>query len=242
MGLIDIRTTPFILLVIHILIFAITSIGLIPFEPKRNKKPEEIKKIKQYNTSIKRFFPFTIRFIIIFSIIMIFYPSIFLQSFSNYNIIYSEVNRVTLISFLVFSEITLFILIKKTRKEYNNCDVSFRKEHSSLKPQLFICMYAASIVLSAMIIHYTNIALDFSKEEEHIVKVTDSVKSISHGNKGRNSYHYDIYFTPSINNVNRIKVNEYQQSKTKANDKLKLYLKKGLFGLPYITNEIISVN
>ena len=103
-------------------------------------------------------------------------------------------------------------------------------------------MYAASIVLSAMIIHYTNIALDFSKKEEHIVIVTDSLHSTSRGEKSGTIDHYEIYFTPSIKNLNRIKVKEYQQRITKTNDKLKLYLKKGLFGLPYITNEIISLN
>lgn len=241
--LIEIGTTPLILLTIHILVFVISSLGLIPIEPKMNAKPAVKRESRQYNVALKRFFPFTIRFIIIFYISAFFYPVIFFQSFSDYNIIYSEVNIITLICFLIISGIVLFFLIRKTRKEYNNSDMSFRKKHSSLKIQMFLCIYAASIVLGAMITHYTNFALDFSKKEEYIVSVTNSIHRTSHQAKGSGIIdYYEIYFTPSIKNLNRIKVNEYQQAITKKNDKLKLYLKKGLFGLPYITDEIISAN
>ena len=241
MRLIDIGTIPLVILSIHILLFIISAIDIIPFEPKKNTKPIIIKEIRKYNVALKRFFPFTIKFIIILLISLFFYPAIFIKSFSDYNIIYSEVNRVTLICFLILSGLILFFLTKKVRKEYNNCDIHFKNKHSSLLLRISFCIYAASIVLGAMITHYTNFALDFSKKEEYVVSVTNSVCSHSNVNKV-GSYHYEIYFTPSIKNIGRIKVNEYQQAITKKNDKLKLYLKKGLFGLPYITDEIISAN
>lgn len=98
-------------------------------------------------------------------------------------------------------------------------------------------IYFFSVFLGMTTIHISNYALDFSQGEEHIVYVTKTNTRVSGGTKGSTT-HYEIHYQPDVLGVYKIEVPEMLQQSVKQGDKLKLYLKKGLFGIPFISGNI----
>ena len=226
-----------LILIIHGLVFLITSSFINPDLSKKNKTPYQIEEAKRYNEAINRNYPYCSKFITFLQVISILY-FFFYSLLSNINVIYSAIGTNTVVYLACLTAITLFFLMSKANNEYDNSEFSFRKEHPNFRFLLVVCMYTASVVFSFLTIHFTNYALDFSKAEEHIVVVTKSVHRTTRGSKGGTNHHYEIYFTPSVKDINMIDVSRYQQSITHVNDRLKLYVKNGVFGIPYISSKM----
>ena len=81
-------------------------------------------------------------------------------------------------------------------------------------------------------VHFNNAALDFTKGEEHIVTITETKTR-----RTKNNNYYQLIFSPDIKGKNFIEVPGSLYNKAKPNDKLRLFLKNGVFGLPYISSD-----
>ncbi len=226
-----------LILIIHFVVFVITFEIISPDYSRKNKTPEQIRKAQVYAESYERNYPFTskITFFLLICSFIYFFSYIFL---SKINTIYSAIGIKTIVYLVSLSAISLFFLMSKALSEYDNSEFIFRRDHPNFKIPLIICIYTASVIFSFLTIHFTNYALDFSKGEEHIVTVTQSLHRTTRGSKGRTNHHYEIYFNPPIKNISMIDVSSHQQSITHDNDQLKLYLKNGVFGIPYIDSKM----
>ena len=228
------------ILILSALVFSITADGICPDYSKKRKTPEEIENNKRYAEKLKKNYPFCSRFIEILRVIAFFYPILYF-CFSTVNIIYRAIGIKTTLYLIGFTAASMFFLNSKADNEYENSDFSFRKEYPDFKNRLNLCLYAASIVLSFITVHFTNFALDYSKPEEHIVTVTSSVHRTTRGSKGGTNHYYELYFDPPIKYLDKIEVNSFLQSQAKARDKLKINLQNGVFGIPYISYKNIEV-
>jgi hypothetical protein len=228
------------ILILSALVFFISADLVCPDYSKKRKTPEEIENKKRYTEKLKKNYPFCSRFIPVLKIIAFFYPFLYVF-FSTINVIYRGIGIKTTLYLIGFTAVSMLFLISKANSEYESSDFSFRKEYPNLKNLLNLCLYAASIFLSFIIVHFTNFALDYSKPEEHIVTVTASVHRTTRGSKGGTNHHYELYFEPPIRNLDKIEVNSLLQSQAKTRDKLKIKLQNGVFGIPYINYKNIEV-
>ena len=135
-----------------------------------------------------------------------------------------------------FVYMVIFVLLEI--KEYKSRGETIKKDSPDIIIGMLIFFYSSSVFVGLTTVNIVNYTLDSSKGEEHIVTVIDSV----HGKKsiisGEIEQYYQIHFEPDILDVKRIYVSPELQGSAKKGDKLRLYLKKGACGLPYISSEM----
>ena len=135
----------------------------------------------------------------------------------------------------------------------------FHKTDKNLKLGFAVYLYiiSSSIISGITLVHFGNYALDSSVGEEHIVTIVFSQHYISGGTSEKplhqrkdysdNVYHsakihhYKVSFTPEVKDFSELNVPKEVQENAKINDKLKLYVKNGYFGLPYISSNRVLI-
>lgn len=132
----------------------------------------------------------------------------------------------------------MFIFVLLEIKEYKSRGETIKQESPDIIIGILFFLYSTSIFVGLTTVHIINYALDSSKGEERIVTVIDSVHNKKHIISGEKEDYYHIHFEPDILGVKRINVAPKLQSSAKKGDKLRLYLKKGACGLPYISSEM----
>ena len=225
-----------IISLIHFIIFFGAFSAIIPQSRTKSQDPKEIERVNTNFRIFKESLPFIKNYSYFAYIINLFYPFIYLY-FSKIDIIYSEISIKTIISIFAFIISLIFFLYKKmVIDEYSNLDKSKKERFPNLGVYLLFYIYATSVNSSLIFVHLTNFALDFSKGEERIVTVTDTRHRVSTSRNGSTHY-YEIYYEPDIKSKYKIEVPKSFMEKAKKGDKLKLYLKNGVFGLPYISSD-----
>ncbi len=132
----------------------------------------------------------------------------------------------------------MFIFVLLEIKEYKSRGETIKQESPDIIIGILFFLYSTSIFVGLTTVHIVNYTLDSSKGEERIVTVIDSVHNKKQNFVGDIEDYYHIHFEPDILDVKRINVSPRLQSSAKKGDKLRLYLKSGACGLPYISSEM----
>jgi hypothetical protein len=132
----------------------------------------------------------------------------------------------------------MFIFVLLEIKEYKSRGETIKQESPDIIIGILFFLYSTSIFVGLTTVHIVNYTLDSSKGEERIVTVIDSVHNKKQNFVGDIEDYYHIHFEPDILDVKRINVAPELQSSAKKGDKLRLYLKSGACGLPYISSEM----
>ena len=227
--------------VIHFVIAILSCASFFPSFGTRNKTPAQIDKDKEYCELFSQNFPFlSFCSIIFFFLFPVFYIIISLIEW-NIEFIDQPLSAFAGISLIIISLTIMILLIIIVGKEYLNRDSKIKKEHHFIGIGIFIFIYSFSILLGNLTVHLLN-PFDFFTGEEHIVTITKSEQYTTRGSKGRTSNHYVIHFEPHVCGYTSLRVSKSFQEKAKEKDQLKIYVKNGLFGIPFLSSNKILIN
>ena len=153
-------------------------------------------------------------------------------------ILFSHISLETIAYAFIISYVYMIIFVLIEIKEYISRGETIKKDYPDIIIGILFFFYSTSVFVGLTTVIFVNYALDSSKGEEHIVTVIDSVHNKKQNFVGDIEDYYHIHFEPDILDVKRINVSPRLQSSAKKGDKLRLYLKKGACGLPYISSEM----
>ena len=227
-----------IIFVIHFLVAAIALASFVPSSDKTNKTYAQIKEDRKYADLLLLNFPFLLGYSIFLPTIPLFYFMIFLISY-QIHFISQPFTVKHLIYIIIFSLIIMILLSKKVYKEYDNRDSKIRNNYPSIGKKILIFIYSISVLNGLSLVHFLNYTLDLSTGKEHIVTITNTEHYTSRGR--RITHHYVIHFEPPVGGYNHLYVSESFYAKAREKDQLKLYVKNGLFGIPYIGADKIII-
>ena len=127
------------------------------------------------------------------------------------------------------------------RQLFKNEILNVSQKHKNYRiwvvPFIYIFLYTSSVPLSIVVFHFTNHFLDFSKGEEHVVIVTNSDR-MTIGRGGNSSSYCQLFFKPSVYELNKLVVTSHTQGLVRFGDKIKVYVYNGLYGVRYVSNSI----
>ena len=144
----------------------------------------------------------------------------------------------------IFSLIIIVFLYSKVINDFNRMDFRMRQLQPNFGYYLVLFVLSASVLSGLTIVHFLNYALDFFTPEEKIVTVTDTeINFTKHNTKKGIVFHrhYNINFFPKIGGIGSFEVYESEYGKIWKDDRLKLFIKKGLLGMPYISSKRIII-
>ncbi|MBQ3644230.1 MAG: hypothetical protein II961_06500 [Candidatus Riflebacteria bacterium] len=204
--------------------------------PPQGGKTEEIKeRNNKRNKIFKKNLPFFTKILLMVWLLIIYWyvydhfsPLNTLKTLENNNIWFYVVG---------FSLGYICLFFSTIKKEYSLRDEEMKNLYPKIIYGIIAYIYFFSVFLGMTTIQISNYALDFSQGEEHIVYVTKTNTRVSGGTKS-SRIHYEIHYQPDILGVSKIEVPEELQQCVKQGDRLKLFLKKGLFGIPFISGNI----
>ncbi len=223
------------ILLIHLILFLIPLVHFTPFNSKADPN---------YKSLFLKVFPKI-------SILCIVFPAIFI----TYTLIFIYLSPITYIdSFdkvsvyictVIFTIITLSILIKLVYSEMKNADFRITEYKYVLIPSIYLYLYTSSVLFSITFIAFTNNVLDFSKGEEHISTIVHGqYKSDGLEQKHNIDIEPDIYGIKNIKisglTFDKIRVRSKAKKSTEKSSymteevKIKAYVYKGLYGVRYI--------
>ena len=153
-------------------------------------------------------------------------------------IIFNHISLETIAYAFIISYAYMVIFVLIEMKEYKSRGETMKKEYPDMITGILFFFYFTSVFVGLTTVHIANYALDSTKGEERIVTVIDSVHNKKQLFSGEIEDYYQIHFEPDILDVKRIYVSPGLQGSVKKGDKLRLYLKKGACGLPYISSEM----
>ena len=219
--------------IIHFVILILVETSAFPNTNTKGKSPEQIRYANHYHAVFSNNFPSFNSYYMLFILIPLFY---FLISFSLSKITYLfTFSFIPLFWLAVFSAVFFVMLYLKNIDSYNYRNTEMKRLQPNIGFYLLVYIYAASVLSSITIIHFCNSTFDFSKPEEKVVSITDSKWTVSVSRKNKHeTNHYRIYFEPEIFGINSISVSQSEYRRASKGDKLKVYIKNGVFGLPYI--------
>ena len=237
----------YLLLIINLIDALISFICFIPISTRKNEENE-------YNEEFKKAYPFLSYLSWPFLVVPVVY-FIFYFAFSTIDFTLGERNKFEpLIYSVCFSVVIMFIQIiatiinNKTHKTDKKIKLGFA---------VYLYIISSSIISGITLVHLGNYALDSSLGEEHIVTIVFSQHYVSGGSSEKSLHqrkdntdnvyhsaeihHYKVSFTPEVKDFSELNVPKEVQKNAKINDKLKLYVKNGYFGLPYISSNRILI-
>ena len=226
-----------ILLLIILLIHGFIAFSLsAAYYPPEGGKTKEIKeRNNKLNKTFKKNLPFFTKILL-----MVWLPIIYwfiYMHFSPINTLYNLENNNIWFYIIGFSLGFICLFFPRLKKEYGLRDEEMKNLEPNIIYGIIAYLYFFSVFLGMTTIHISNYALDFSSGEEHIVNVTKTNTRASSGTKSF-TMHYEIHYQPDIQGVYKIDVSKELQQCVKQGDRLKLFLKKGLFGIPFISGNI----
>ena len=237
----------YLLLIINLIDALISFICFIPISTRKNEE-------KEYNEEFKKAYPFLSYWTWPFLVVPVVY-FIFYFAFSTIDFTLGELNKFEpLIYSVCFSVVIMFIQIiatiinNKTHKTYKKIKLGFA---------VYLYIISSSIISGITLVHLGNYALDSSLGEEHIVTIVFSQHYVSGGSSEKSLHqrkdntdnvyhsaeihHYKVSFTPEVKDFSELDVPKEVKKNAKINDKLKLYVKNGYFGLPFISSNRILI-
>ena len=228
------------LVIIHFVISFLLFLSIFPDTSSKGKTIEQINRARHYENVFKKNFPF-------FSETgFLLYSGPFLY-FILYIIFSSKIYVTNSKSIFPFISVAFFAIIIfgylfiKTKEEYNKIDDEMRSLNPFIFIQIIVYIYSISVLSGSTIVHYLNSALDFYKADEIIVTIVKKDWSVTRSSRGRETTHFYFYIKPEVEGMSSISVSDSLYRKSGTNDKLKLYLKKGIFGLPYINGDMTII-
>ena len=227
------------ILIFHIILSFLSWVSFYPSH-KKNRSYYEIIEDEKYDKLFRKNFPFLSKYSGFLMFTPIVYFFIYCQ-FSRIDFAINSRNIVPILLGIMFALIPMFFIYHKVDYDYQLRDKEMRKKNPNIGLGMYIFAYSISVVLSFSSIHFLNYSLDFSQGEENNVVVNESKYYTTHSSKGGTTHHYKISFYPDVGGLRTLEVPSELQSRTKKDDKLILYLKKGFFGLPYISSSKILV-
>ena len=214
--------------------------SFMPDLSTKNKTPSQISSDRYYANLFKRNFPFVNRWIGFYLFTPMVYYFIY-YIFSRIDFVLDSRSVVPFIDAIGIACAIMYLLYTKIFPEYNLRNFEMRRTKPHIGLSLCIFVYSVSMSCGFSIIHFGNYALNaFSEGEEQIVTITASKYYVTRGSRSSTS-HYEIHFTPPIGGHNYLDVPPALQRRAQKDDKLKLYLKSGFFGMPYIGSKKILV-
>ena len=206
------------------------------YYPPEGGKTKEIKeRNNKLNKTFKKNLPFFTKILQIVWLLIIYW--FVYDHFSPLNTLNTLENNNIWFYIVGFSLGYICLFFPRLKKEYSLRDEDMKNLYPNIIKGIIAYLYFFSVFLGMTTIHISNYALDFSLGEERIVYVTKTNTRVSGGAKG-SRIHYEIHYQPDIQGVYKIDVPEELQQCVKQGDKLKLYFKKGLFGIPFISGNI----
>ena len=226
-----------VLLFVHLIISIFAYTSFMPDLSTKNKTPLQIQNDRHYDTVFSKNFPFLKKWGGFFFLIPVIYLFLyFLISDINF-----AVNSTNILPFIYSVSLALgimFFLQTKVTPEYNIRSFEMRRLAPNIGFSITIFVYAVSMLCSFSMIHFGNYTLyAFAKGEDHIVTISDSKHYTTRGSKGGTKHHYEIHFYPEVGGHSFIEVDSSFQRSANKGDRMKLFLKKGFFGLPYISSD-----
>ena len=221
----------YIILAFHFFIAAFSFTLMRP--PDDSRIASEKKQTKLFDTNFPILTFIVSLFLIPSTLYWIYYA--FIER-NEIKIIFAHINLETINYAVIISFVYLFIFVLVELKEYKSRCETLKKDYPDMIIGILFFFYSSSIFLGLTTVHILNYALDSSKGEECIVTVIDSVHNKKCIITGEKEDYYQIHFEPDILDIKKINVSPKLQSSAKKGDKLKLYLKKGACGLPYISS------
>ncbi|MBP5470071.1 MAG: hypothetical protein J6Z11_12595 [Candidatus Riflebacteria bacterium] len=218
--------------------FIAFSLSAAYYPPEGGKTKEIKERNNNYNKTFKKNLPFFTKILL-----MVWLPIIYwfiYMFFSPLNTLYNLENNNIWFYIIGFSLVYICLLFPRLKKEYSLRDEEMKKLEPNIIYGIIAYLYFFSVFLGMTTIHISNYALDFSPGEEHIVNITKTNTRASGGIKG-STIHYEIHYQPDIQGVYKIDVSKELQQCVKQGDRLKLFLKKGLFGIPFISSNITFI-
>ena len=208
----------------------------------------------EYNEEFKKAYPFLSYWSWIFLVVPVVYFILYF-AFSTIDFTFGDLDKYEpLIYMACFSVAIMFIQIIATIINHKT-----HKTDKKIKLGFAVYLYiiSSSIISGITLVHFGNYAFDYSIGDEHIVTIVSSQHYISGGtsekplHKRKDStddiYHsaevdfYKVTFTPEVKDFSELNVPKEVQKNAEINDKLKLYVKNGFFGLPYISSNRVLI-
>ena len=225
----------YIVIGIHFLISLISYWSFTPNTSIKNKSDYQIAQAQKYDKLFRKNFPFLSSYSGLFFFGPFFYFSIYFW-LGRIDIVDEPLKTAPFITIIMFSLSIMTLLLFKISDEYHSRDFEIKNKHPFIGLGIYIYIFSVSILCGFTITHFGNYALDFSTGEEHIVTITKSVHYTTRGPKRGVNHHYEIHFMPQVGGHEYLDVPSSLQQRAKENDQLKLYVKNGFFGIPYISS------
>ncbi|MBQ3644674.1 MAG: hypothetical protein II961_08770 [Candidatus Riflebacteria bacterium] len=223
----------YIILGLHLFIAALAFNLMRP--PDDSKTTFEKKQRKLFDTNFPILYYIALLLLMPSTLYWIYYSCVVRREIT---IIFSHISLITIVYTVIISFVYLVILVLLEKKEYKSRGETIKKEYPDLITGILIFFYSTSVFLGLTTVFILDYTLDSSKGEERIVTVIDSVHNKKQNFGGDIEDYYHIHFEPDVLDVKRINVSPRLQSLAKKGDKLRLYLKSGACGLPYISSEM----
>ena len=236
----------YLLALIHCLLAFVSFLSFVPITIKKEDKA--------YNDEFIKVFPFLSKFSWIFLVVPIIYFLLYF-AFCNNDSILEDIGNITpLIYILCFSAVIMLVPFILTIKKYkaHKSDTNFKLGFAA-----YLYIYSVSVLCGITIVHCANYALDSSTGEENIVNITfmedyttgGTSEKARHKQKSTTDthyttgtkYHYKFTFSPEVKGKSSLEVTKDVYEEAKIGDKLKLYVKNGFFGLPFISSNRIVI-
>ena len=231
----------YLALIIHFIIGALSYASFAPNTSTKNKSYSQIIADEKYAKLFNKNFPYLAKYSWIYIAVPFIYHMIY---FWLSRIDYTEQNlRISTIIFIIIISLGyMFIQTINVSNEYQTRDKEMRNKKPFIIIGIFIFIYCTSVLSGLTTVHFFNYALDFSTGEENIVTIINSEHYITRGTKGGTTHHYKISFEPSVGGHYYLEVPSSLQARAKPKDQLKLYVKNGFFGMPYISSKKILLD
>lgn len=224
---------------IHFIVAFISFLSFMPNTGTKNRTSYQIAQDRKYAELFYRNFPFLSTYSFVFLFGPVFYFMIYFW-LSRIDFTDQPLGIKPIINIIVCSLAFMVILSIKVGKEYQERDWAMKQKSPFIIVAFLIFIYSVSAVCGTTLVHFGNYTLDFfSSGEEHIVTITKSEHYTTRGSKGGTTHHYKIHFSPSVGGHYYLEVPSSLQERAKEKDQLKLYVKNGFFGIPYISSKKI---
>ena len=237
-------TTWGFIIYLHEVIALIASTLSLPNFSTKNKTPKQIEENKKNAREFFKNFPIlTATIIITHAIIAFYWLYINNQLKKNCFVFFCDDSGLKTIFYIAIYSIIImislyFILVKK---EYNSSCPEFRKKEPGTIYSIIIFIYTMSICLGMTSVHFVNYYFNNQKSEEHIVTVTKNhFYTTKSGKNGHTVYHYEVYFQPPVNNIEKIDVSRSLKDLVQQGDKIKIHKHNGRYGIPYLKYNLFS--
>ncbi len=230
----------------HIVVFCLSDAYFCPLRPDKAYKKLFVKNFPFISLMSVSYFVFSLAYLFISDWI---FSDNYIDGFCNLKIAFI---------LLLYTIIIFAINIKIVKKEIQNASPEAKNAKFLLIPVILIFLYTSSVVWGAIVIHFTNRVLDFSRAEKQVRQIDSGQINISNKDYKPNVYYLmirpDIYGhhtlevsksvfdkAKNLSRYNKTTDNQFSNiTRFNFGDEIKLEvnLYKGLYGIRYVGNKM----